>query len=311
MLAQIYASEDEFQDNLLWVDLIAVIKWLCYIIPMIKLIASKNEYIAKLLVHEGLPFSAVSKLLRKKDIKINDKRINKNIKVNQGDEIIAYAEPPKRYEVVFEDQNIIIVNKSMGIATVGENSLETLLKQNEPNITACHRIDTNTAGLVIFSKTTEAHKEILDAFKKGLINKYYLGLVSGTPKEKAATLSAYLTKDAENSVVTISQTKTPDSKSVKTNYELLSSFGDISALKIQIITGRTHQIRAHLAFAGYPVLGDNKYGDRIINQKYHVHKQCLCAYKLEFNFNGTLKYLNEKTFEIKPYFADLLADIKF
>ena len=145
---------------------------------MIKFTASKTEYITKLLVREGLPFSVAGKLLRKKDVKINGKRINKNIKVNAGDLIEAYAEAPKRYQVVFEDQNVAIVNKSMGIATVGENSIESMLKQNNPDITACHRIDTNTAGLVLFSKNVTAHQEILTAFKKELVHKYYLGIVA-------------------------------------------------------------------------------------------------------------------------------------
>ena len=278
---------------------------------MISFTASKTEYITKLLTHEGVPFSVINKLLRKKDIKINGKRINKNIKVNVGDQIVAYAEPPKRYEVVFEDDNVIIINKSIGIAAVGENSVESMLKENNSHITACHRIDTNTAGLMLFSKTSGAFNEIYNAFKQGLVNKYYLGIVAGTPKENSATLSAYLKKDAENSIVSISKTQEPDSKPITTKYEVLTSLNDISVLKIEIITGRTHQIRAHLAYVGHPILGDNKYGDRTLNQKYHVHKQCLCAYKLKFNFNGILKYLNDKTFEMKPYFADILEGLTF
>lgn len=277
---------------------------------MIKLTAQKTDYITKLLVREGLPFSVISKLLRKKDIKINNKRISKNIKVAEGDQIIAYAEPPKRYDVVFEDENVIIINKAMGIATVGENSIETLLKQQNPEVRACHRIDTNTAGLVIFSKNTETYYELLNAFKKGQINKYYIGIVVGTPKQKSASLNAFLTKDAQNAIVTISQTQSENSKAITTNYEVLTTLNDISVLKIQIITGRTHQIRAHLAFEGYPILGDNKYGNRKMNEKYHVKKQCLCAYKLEFNLTGKLKYLNDKVFEMTPYFIDLLGDIK-
>lgn len=248
-----------------------------------------------------LNYNLVLKTLRKKDIKVNGTRVNKDVMLNVGDRVQVYANTEVKINIVrvYDDDNILIVNKPTGVEVVGnENDLVNLLKTEGVTVTACHRIDVNTEGLVLLAKNQMAENIIFDAFKNKTIKKYYLAWVSGKLNKKSDTLNAYLQKDANNSLVKIFNTLKPEAKPITTSYKVLEEYNTTSLLLVQIPTGKTHQIRAHLSFIGHPIVGDEKYGDKLVNKKFGLKKQCLTAIKLELNFgNSKLSYLNGKTFE--------------
>ena len=247
-----------------------------------------------------LNFNQISACLRKKDVKVNGKRVNKDVALNAGDVVQVYynAETPK-VDRVYEDENILIVSKPTKVEVIGnDDDLVHRLAREGVVATPCHRIDVNTAGLVIFAKNAEAEKIVLQAFKDKTLKKYYLAWVDGKFTKPADTLTAYLTKDADNATVKVHKSQLPNSKQIITNYEVVEEFNSSSLLKVEIPTGRTHQIRAHLAFVGHPIIGDEKYGNKAVNKKFSLKMQCLTAVKLVLNFGeGNLSYLNGKQFE--------------
>ena len=247
------------------------------------------------------------KTLRKKDIKINGKRVNENISVKEGDEILVYIaddllENKIDLKVIYEDENILVIDKPQNLEVTGSESLTTLIHKKYSNCgflpMPCHRLDRNTCGLVLFAKNQEALDILLDKFKKHEIEKHYLALVVGTPKIKEQKLTAYLFKDSKKSLVYILNEPKKGYSKIITSYKVLeSNKNNTSLLDVQIETGKTHQIRAHLAHIGHPIVGDGKYGDYEINKKLGFKTQQLTSYKLKFNFtsdSGILDYLNEK-----------------
>ena len=258
----------------------------------------------------GLTKNNLYKALRKKDIKINGVRTNKNVLVHTGDLIEVYIVDDLLYntyknslQIVYEDNFIILVNKPSEIEVTGENSIHTLLeKQYSFKVYPCHRLDRNTTGLVLFAKTEEALSVLLKKFQNGEIEKHYACHVYSIPKDKSKTLNGYLFKDSKKSVVYISDIPKKGYKTIITSYTVLQEFNDNTAiLDINLHTGRTHQIRAHLAHIGYPIIGDGKYGINDINKKYHTQFQRLCSYKMKFCFKEDttiLNYLNNKEFNI-------------
>ena len=250
------------------------------------------------------------KSLRQKDIRINGKRINTDCTIYVGDELSIYIAdnllfPSINLEIIYEDDNILIVNKPNNIEVVGENSLTSLIntKFSSNNIMPCHRLDRNTTGLVLFAKNKEALDILFNKFKNHEIKKFYRALVYGIPKVKNARLEAFLFKDTKNSIVYISDTFKKGYQKIITSYKVLEEFpNNTSLLDVEIETGKTHQIRAHLAHIGYPIVGDGKYGINSVNKKLGYKYQQLCSYKLQFCFSsnsGILSYLNNKVIELK------------
>ena len=255
-------------------------------------------------------YNIFCKVLRKKDIKVNGKRTNKDILVYSKDIIEIYlpnTEKKLNIEIIYEDENILVINKKANIEVVGEKSLTTQIQEyyKEKNIKPmpCHRIDRNTTGLVLFAKNNEALEILLNKFKNHEIEKHYLALVYGIPKEKHKVLEDYLFKDNKKSQVYISNSYKKGYQKIITIYKVLEERKDnTSLLDVEIKTGKTHQIRAHLAYIGYPIIGDGKYGKNEINKKFHKKYQCLKSNELKFNFttpSGILDYLNGKSIKIQ------------
>ena len=270
----------------------------------------------------ALSLNTIYKALRKKDIRVNDVRINENITLHTGDVVKVFIADEFLFAnksnittfanssyssvnipVIYEDGNILIVDKPAEIEVTGDNSLTTILSAKYGfAVYPCHRLDRNTTGLTLFAKNKQSEQILFDKFKNHEIEKHYICKVYGIPPKKHAILNDYLFKDNKKSMVYISSTHKKGYQNIITEYFVLSSnkSDNTSILEVILHTGRTHQIRAHLAFIGYPIIGDGKYGRNDINKKFKCKIQNLCSYKMKFKFNESaqqLNYLNGKEFE--------------
>lgn len=296
-----------------------------------------DKFIAKSV--KNLPKSLMYKYIRLKRIKINGKRCEISTRLNVGDEIQLYINDeffasPKddsfmcvtpNIDVIYEDENIILVDKPSGLVVHedDDNSIDTLINrikrylydkkefnpQNELSFSPalCNRLDRNTSGIVMCAKNAESLRILNQKIKDRELHKHYLCICVGTFEKKEDTLKNYLFKDEKNKTVSIENTKKPKNKQILTKYKVLKEKNNLSLVEIDLLTGRTHQIRAHMAYIGHPLLGDGKYDINQINKKYGVKTQTLCSYRLTFNFNtdsGILEYLNKKSFITKtPWFV--------
>ena len=268
------------------------------------------------------------KSLRNKDIKINEKRVNKDIILNDKDEIKLYISDnilfnlPQKLDYIYEDQNIAIIFKPQGILSNDETknsdepTLESLVKKENPNYIICHRLDRNTAGLVIFAKNDIAYASILSGFKNNSIIKEYIAYVSGSNfKNKEETLNQYISLNKKDGISKIYEKNNEKNslKSITTSYEVIytNTKRDYSILKVFIHNGKTHQIRAVLSNNFHPIIGDSKYGKNEINKKFNKYRQLLFAVKYKFNFDSSskLSYLNNKDIILdKSYYSNYIGD---
>lgn len=303
-----------------------------------------DKYITKSL--PDLPKSLMYKYIRMKRIKVNSKRAEISTRLCEGDTVDMYindeffTEKETKYDflgasksldIVYEDENIMLLNKKSGLLSHPDDKefIDTLigrakrylfekgeyLPDKESSFTPAlvNRIDRNTAGIVIAAKNAESLRILNQKLKDREIHKYYLCVVHGTPKEKSGVLTGYLIKDEKKNKVTVFKNPVDGAKTIKTKYEVLRSTNGLSLVEIELLTGRTHQIRAQFSAIGNPLLGDGKYGTNELNKKSGLKRQCLCSYKLEFDFkgeSGILEYLNHRVFEIKDvWFRDEFENI--
>ncbi len=256
-------------------------------------------------VIDELPFLSrfdVKKILDNKDVKINNTRVKENQNLKIGDKItVFYQEKDSQewYTIVYRDENILIVNKRAGIEVESETErdLVSILNKSFPSVKAVHRLDRNTEGLVIFALNKLSEKTLLEAFKtRKSIEKKYALLVHGRVAIEKVKRTVYLKKVSNISKVWISEVKTSGYEPIITEFDIIEYRGDNTLLEAKLITGKTHQIRAHIAYYGYPIVGDGKYG-KDSNEKLH-----LTANSLSFVFkkDSNLYYLNSKSFEIIP-----------
>ena len=273
----------------------------------IEFVAKENNMLFDLILSERptLNFSMLKTILRKKDVKLNGKKVLDDIEVKKGDIVTLYLpnKKEKKIDIVFEDKNIIIANKPQGMEVTKKDKafLDSDCLEEVLSATACHRLDKNTEGLVVLAKNKTAEKILLEAFKNHDIKKKYLAIVFGKINKNGQKLSNFLQKN--DNFVKILDKKEENSQTAKMSYVVKKQQDELFEIEVSLETGRTHQIRAQLAYYGIFVLGDEKYGGKIINKKYHKSKQLLCAKEIVFeNLPTPLDYLNNKKFCITPTF---------
>ena len=257
-----------------------------------------------------ISYSHLRSLFRKKDVLVDGLRVKEDVKVNSGVVIRLYTtiytkdDYVYNVETIYEDDNIFIFNKPKGLETEGEISLLSYARRSCPTAQAVHRLDVNTDGLIIVAKDENVADLLITEIKNRRIEKHYVCAVLGhTGASKR--LEAYLVKDVKNAKVAVFDKKVDGSVKIITEYETIKQHMDYAILDVNLITGRTHQIRAHLSHVGHPILGDGKYSTREVNDRFPFKKQALTSYKLIFHTEGKLSYLDGKTFSINSPLLEL------
>lgn len=263
----------------------------------IQINCKKNSKISDILLNYGFSFGEVQKLFKKKDVRIDDRKISCDEFAFPGQVVSVFVveEPKRRFEIFFEDDNIAIVNKQQEIEVQGLNSIEEQLSYK-----AVHRIDRNTKGLVIFAKDKESENILLAAIKKRKVQKKYLAEVVGSTDFKGEKHIGYLLKDSEKSQVKVFKNEVKGSVRIETIFKTIKNTSTTSLVEAELVTGKTHQIRAHLAYLGHPIIGDGKYGKNEDNKKFKQRYQNLTCYFLKLGgLDGKLEYLNGREFELE------------
>ena len=279
------------------------------------------------------------KAVRTKNIKLNGKRCDISDHLKEGDVLKVFIKDDllgkekktgnkeKEFssskkleddEIIYEDENIILVNKKPGVIVhsddkiTGDTLVDRIRKhlydnseydpENENSFAPaiCNRLDRNTAGIVVAAKNAAALREMNRRIRENLITKKYLCLTSAMPPQKEATITAYHCKDSKSNTVKIRSTAADGYKQIITRYKVLEKCEKAVLVEVELITGRTHQIRAHMAFIGAPVIGDRKYGIKKVNDEHDLKYQALCAYKIKFDRcedENVLSYLDSKEFQ--------------
>ena len=261
---------------------------------------NEKSKISNILQKHDLKYNAIFKALRNKDIKINGKRVKEDLFVNVGDIIEIYLEEneKKDIEIIYQDENIIVANKPRNVEIEGEGGLCKLLGAQ-----AVHRLDRNTTGLVILAKNNISQQALLEVFKNRWITKKYIALVYGKCNFNGEIKKAYLSKDSKISKVKIYSNFVKGSKEIQTKFKTIKTKENFSFVECELLTGRTHQLRAHLAYLGFPIIGDGKYGKNEINKKFNEKYQKLHCFFIKINkIDKNLKYLEGKEFLKYPDF---------
>lgn len=285
---------------------------------------------------KGLPVSMMYKYIRTKKIKVNRKRAEQGMMLREGDEVQLFIreeffDSPERddgalsrikpkLDIIYEDENIMLLNKRPGVlvhedTAAGENTLIMHVKaylcqrgeydpdaENSFAPALCNRIDRNTGGIVIAAKNAEALRVMNEKIRANEVRKRYLCLVHGVPSPRKAMLRAYLRKDSKSNTVEVRDSRFDGSKEIITGYTVLETRGDDALCEIELVTGRTHQIRAHMAHIGHPLVGDGKYGVNRDDKREGFKYQALYAYSLTFQKTekpNALSYFEGKTFRLE------------
>lgn len=252
----------------------------------------------------GVGKSGIARQIKSGEVKVNGVKVREDIPVKIGDNVTAFfpefAVRKTVLDIVYSDDNIIIFNKP---ANVNFDQIPKLY--GDDNLIAAHRLDRNTCGLIVFAKTVSASQSLNQAFKSRTVTKLYHAVVSPPPDKAEDSLKAYIKKEDRYSVV--SDKKLEGFSSIQTDYKTLAVKEDKALIEVNLITGKTHQIRAHMAFIGSPVCGDGKYASRQVS-KMKSDGQMLCAVSIAFNkLSKPLEYLNGKSFKIvAPFDADFI-----
>jgi 23S rRNA pseudouridine955/2504/2580 synthase len=294
-----------------------------------------DRFLKKYMDEAGTGF--IYKMLRKKNIKVNESKASPEMMIFEGDTIQLYLsdETIDKFigtkevrksklapRIIYEDENLVLINKPAGILSHGageefeENIVDSLVtyliqkgdyiprieKTFSPSI--CNRLDRNTSGVIIGAKNSEALRLVNKAIKEGSVRKYYKTIVKGTIKEDFEH-KGFLIKDEDRNLVDISDKQGERSKDVYTKFRVIMSKGGYSLLEVELITGRTHQIRSTLQTMGYPVIGDRKYGNSVVNdefrKKYGLENQWLHGYRIVLDgLEEKLDYLNSREFIAEP-----------
>lgn len=281
-----------------------------------------------------LPKSLMYKYIRKKCIKVNGKKCDIQTMLCEGDVLTFYIKDeffeqsevknyeflkaPAKFDIVYEDENIILIDKKPGVIVHPDKNyhFDSLVSrvqhylydkgeynpEEEKSFSPAlvNRIDRNTGGIVIAAKNAESLRIMNLKMKTRELEKYYLCLIHGKPKLESDTLTGYITKNESKNKVTVFKKQVDGSKEIRTKYNILDSNGKYSLAEVELLTGRTHQIRAHMASIGHPLVGDSKYSNKKAPDIFKY--QALYSYKLKFNFtesSGILDYLNGKEFSVK------------